>query len=286
MKEENNLVQSQTKYILSTSGRIASLARYNTLLRYVLNMDVVYKSTDESFLENGKVDPEKFTSALRGMPCIGGAISKDIKHSVMPFLDEIEQNAKRIGSVNTIVVCDGKLNGFNTDAMGFEHAILKGVSDSGIEVKSAVCYGYGGVASVVTTILSNLGIRVYITGRNNNVIKSRAAELSVHEWAGEQCDLFVNATPASESALDVATNFLPAIRGCKIVFDHEMPGKYLKEYCTMNGVYHIAGTEMYYPQMYAQWTLFLKEWVPGIEGDIPHLIRQAEEIAAVQDKVA
>jgi hypothetical protein len=46
--------------------------------------------------------------------------------------------------------------------------------------------------------------------------------------------------------------------GCKIAFDHEMPGKYLAQFCAENGVYHIKGTEMYYPQMVAQWRLFLE----------------------------
>ena len=268
----------ETVYIISTSGRISSLKRYRALLSKVLEIDVVYLPLTHH--DNGKVDPKRFASALRGLPCIGGAISKDIKHSIIPFLDEIHEDALKIGSVNTVIVTNGFLKGFNTDALGFEKAIKEGIQATGFEVRKAVCYGYGGVASVVTTVLKKLGITVYLTGRNRSSAESRSHELEVQCWSTEQCDLFVNATPASEKPLEEATNFLSALNGCKIAFDHEMPGAYLTEYCKLHDIYHIKGTDMYYPQMYAQWSLFLSPLVPSIESRIPSLIQQAEDLSS------
>jgi shikimate dehydrogenase len=275
-------VGSKTKYILSTSGRLSSLKRYKSLLNDILALDIIYLPLT-SHDSTGKVDPQRFSFALRGIPCIGGAISKDIKSTIIPYLDDIEENAKSIGSVNTVLVKDGCLKGYNTDALGFEYAISQGLKDSGVSVRKAVCYGYGGVAAVVTTVLKSFGLEVYLTGRNEVTLRSRAEELHVQAWSGEQCDLFVNASPASERPLEEAANFLPALKGCSIAFDHEMPGACLAEYCLINGVYLIKGTAMYYPQMVAQWSLFLEGVVPTIREQLPSLIKLAEERALASD---
>ena len=289
MSKKTNIsvsIGSNTGYIVSTSGRTSSLRRYRTLLDRVLNLDIVYIPLNSHSCD-GKVDPQRFAFALRGMPCVGGAISKDIKHSIIPFLDEVEENALKIGSVNTVVVRNGKLKGYNTDALGFERAIIEGASSAANgRMHCAVCYGYGGVASVVTAVLTKLGIKVYLTGRNPDVVISRAHELNVQAWSNEQCDLFINATPASERPLEEAVNFLPAIAGCKIAFDHEMPGAYLAQYCSMNNVHLIKGTAMYYPQMYAQWSLFLEGIVPSVKENIATWIQMAENLSAEEETAA
>jgi hypothetical protein len=54
-----------------------------------------------------------------------------------------------------------------------------------------------------------------------------------------------------------------------------MPGVCLQAYCDENSVMYVSGYDMYYPQMYAQWGLFLDGYV---ERDlIPVLMKQAEE---------
>lgn len=267
-----------TKFIIGTSGRLSSLERYRKLLQEILQVDVAYIPINSGDATDPRIVPERYAAALKGMPCIGGSISRDIKHSIVPFLDEIDEIAREIQSVNTVIVKkDGsqlKLKGYNSDALGFKCAIESGVNQSGIQVKTAVCYGYGGVTSVVTSVLQRMGMTVYLTGRNNETAASRAVELNVSVWNGESVDLFVNATPATEHPLDQAPNLLPALEHCKIAFDHEMPGKYLAEYCLAKGIYHIKGTEMYYPQMREQWKLFLEGLV---EPDrVEELLRQAD----------
>ena len=269
-------IGSQTRYIISTSGRLTSLERYKNLLQEILKVDIAYIPIHSGCADIKSVDPQRYAYALRGMPCIGGAISKDIKNSIIPFLDDIEPLAQRIQSVNTVIVSgNGKLKGYNTDAYGFRTAIENGIKTSGVAVKAAVCYGYGGVASVVVSVLADIGIQVYLMGRNKDTALRRSSELGIQVWEGEPVELFVNATPASENPLDQAPNLLEALSGCKIAFDHEMPGKYLTEYCEQNGKYHIKGFDMYYPQMYKQWELFLDGIVEPSR--IPELIAQAEE---------
>ena len=268
-------IGANTRYILGTSGRVSSLERYRKLLQDILGVDVAYIPINSGDAEHPQISPQRYASALKGMPCIGGSISRDIKHTIIPFLDEVDELAAEIQSVNTVIVQkDGRLKGYNSDALGFRHAIVNGMEKSKLEIKTAVCYGYGGVTSTVTSVLQGLGIKVYLIGRNKSTAEARAPELKVDVWSGEQVDLFVNATPATESPLGNAPNLLDALRSCKMAFDHEMPGKYLQEYCEANQIYHIKGLDMYYPQMTAQWKLFLEGMV---EPDrVEDLLRQAD----------
>ena len=45
------------------------------------------------------------------------------KKDVIPYLDEMDESAKAIGAVNTIINVDGKLKGFNTDFGGFLYMV-------------------------------------------------------------------------------------------------------------------------------------------------------------------
>lgn len=271
------LIGPNTKLIISTSGRVSSLRRYKCLLQDILKVDIAYIPIHSGSEESPSIEPHRFVGALKGMACIGGAISRDIKHSIIPYLDELDDSAAAVQSVNTVVFQeDRSLKGYNTDVLGFKSAIEEGIASSGIAVKTAVCYGNGGVTSVVTSVLSGLGIRVYLCGRDLAKVSNRALELGVELWQGESVDLFVNATPASESPLDEAANLIEALKDCKIAFDHEMPGKYLKEYCNEHKIIHIPGEKMYYPQMEVQWSLFLEGIVD--KSRVADLLKQADEL--------
>ena len=112
-------------------------------------------------------------------------------------------------------------------------------------------------------VLKSMGIEVYITGRRPGAAQTRAEELGVEVF---QCnhhtpDLFINAAPVTDMPLKTIPNFLPALEKCRIAFDHELVGKELVNYCVEKGLFHIPGKAMYWPQMVAQWKLFLKAHV-------------------------
>eukprot|EP00966_Prymnesium_polylepis_P038754 899437-Prymnesium_polylepis.1 len=132
-------ISPTTRYIISTSGRPTSARRYRVLLEDLLRADVAYLPISSP---EGKIDPQCFAWALRGLNAIGGAISKDIKGTITPFLDEVDPLAAQVGAVNTVIRRGTRLHGYNTDALGFERAIRAAIA--GVEVKTAVCYGYGG----------------------------------------------------------------------------------------------------------------------------------------------
>ncbi len=94
---------------------------------------------------------ENIADAIRGIRALGNVrgFSVTIPHKVsaIQFLDEVEPTARHIGAINTIVVDDGKLTGYNTDASG----ALQALRDNGIELKGrrVVMLGSGGAARAI-----------------------------------------------------------------------------------------------------------------------------------------
>ncbi|KAJ8602383.1 hypothetical protein CTAYLR_004241 [Chrysophaeum taylorii] len=265
----------QTRYILSTSGRPASVRRYRALLE-ALGLDLAYIVINS---DKPKIDAKDFVAAIRGLRALGGAISKDIKNLVVAELDEVDALALKIGAVNTVARRGDRLVGFNTDALGFAEAVRNGIK--GLQVDSAVVYGYGGVTNVVAAVLGDLGISVRVTGRRRAAAKETADRLGVALFDPQthRPDLFVNAAPVTDAPLDQASNFLQAIQSCTVVFDHELDGSYLKAYCRDHNLKHIPGTAMYWPQMHAQWSIFLEGLLPD-DGDLAAMLRAAENVAS------
>lgn len=78
------------------------------------------------------------------------------KEVMVPLLDDLSPAARAIGAVNTIVVRDGRLVGYNTDATGFERAIGALVKASGHGPVALI--GAGGVGKAIAHALAALGI--------------------------------------------------------------------------------------------------------------------------------
>ena len=94
---------------------------------------------------------ERIDDAIRGIRALGnaGGFSVTIPHkvSVMAHLDEVDGTARHIGAVNTIVIRDGKLTGYNTDASG----ALRALQEAGTELKDrhVLLLGSGGAARAI-----------------------------------------------------------------------------------------------------------------------------------------
>ncbi len=111
------------------------------------------------------------------------------KKTVIPFLDEISDEARRIGSVNTITrTKEGALRGDNTDHFGFSYLLRK----SGIEIrgKKVLILGTGGASLTARTVCADLGAE-------SITFVSRAGEIN-YENAYERCadcEVIINCTP-------------------------------------------------------------------------------------------
>ncbi len=83
------------------------------------------------------------------------------KETVIPYLDEVDAHAQKIGAVNTVVNRNGKLKGYNTDFYGFRYML----QNNNIEVagKKALVLGKGGASKAVIAVLEELGAAEILT---------------------------------------------------------------------------------------------------------------------------
>ena len=88
---------------------------------------------------------------------LGFNVTIPYKKTVMPYLDYIDEGAKAIGSVNTIIQKDGKLYGYNTDIFGMEYAF----KCAGIELKDkkVIILGSGGTYETANYLAKIKGAR-------------------------------------------------------------------------------------------------------------------------------
>ena len=141
--------------------------------------------------------------AFLTQPELGGInVTIPYKQAVMPFCHEIDDLARSIGSVNTIVRENGRLHGYNTDAIGF----CRMAEGAGIRFpgKKVLVLGSGGASLTAQTMARKLGAREVLVisrhGENNYDDLSRHAD----------ADIVVNATPVGmfphvgEKAVDLA----------------------------------------------------------------------------------
>lgn len=101
--------------------------------------------------------------AIRALNIRGVNITVPYKEAVMSYLDEVSEEAKYIGAVNTILNEQGKLKGFNTDAYGF----VKSLKEDNISLKDKfiLLLGAGGAAKAVAYGVLKEGANLFIFNR-------------------------------------------------------------------------------------------------------------------------
>ncbi len=139
--------------------------------------------------------PEEVEGFIKGSEWDALNVTIPYKQAVMPYLDVITSEARRIGAVNTITrLSDGRLCGDNTDYYGFART----VKVAGVEVagKKALVLGNGGAAATAVTVLTDMGARVIVLARSRDPVGGVWPESydSVYEKHADAA-LVINCTP-------------------------------------------------------------------------------------------
>ncbi len=136
--------------------------------------------------EIAKDDLDSFMKS-KDFKCINVTIP--YKKAVLPYLDFISEEAKKIGCVNTIINKDGKLYGYNTDYYGLKLLIEKQNVD--LKDKNVLVLGTGGTSLTAKAVLKDLGVsKIYQASR-----KSEDGLISYSDIYNYDINYIVNTTP-------------------------------------------------------------------------------------------
>lgn len=96
---------------------------------------------------------------MRKKNILGVNITIPHKQTVMEYLDGIDEKARRIGAVNTVINREGKFIGSNTDAYGFIANLREGLGELALYLENIVVLGAGGAARAALIALIDAGAR-------------------------------------------------------------------------------------------------------------------------------
>lgn len=131
--------------------------------------------------------PAALGDAVRGLAALGFAganVTTPHKEAVLEWCDEVDPVAARAGSVNTLVIRDGRVSGSSTDGL----AVTGPLETEG---RRALVLGRGGAAKAAVAALEDAGAEVVTSGRRDR------------DWppSVDGFDILVNATPVKDELL-------------------------------------------------------------------------------------
>lgn len=158
---------------------------HNAAFRY-LNLDWVYVPFH--------VASDRLAQAVAGVKSMGMAgVNVTVPHkvSIMAYLDELDEAARALGAVNTVVHRNGRLIGYNTDGRGFLRSLEleAGVTPKGRHV---VILGAGGAALAIAWAVADANAASVVVA-NRTVEKAEAVAASIDGMTAAQ------AVPLSEN---------------------------------------------------------------------------------------
>ncbi|MFC1868600.1 shikimate dehydrogenase [Thermodesulfobacteriota bacterium] len=142
-------------------------------------------------------DIEGCMIGMKALGIKGMSVTIPHKSDVIPLLDKVDELAKKIGAVNTIVNDGGRLVGYNSDAIGALRALEEKVEISG---KSCLIIGAGGAARAIGYILKEKGVEVTVANRSLEPGKALSHSLGCRfiplgDLGNATTDILINTTP-------------------------------------------------------------------------------------------
>lgn len=115
------------------------------------------------------------------------------KEQIIPYLDEVDEQARKIGAVNTIYIDKetGKMKGYNTDVYGFKQSLKPFLEN---QHQRALILGTGGASKAVAYVLNELGITTAFVSRTPQ-LENQLSYDELNENILASFLLIVNTTP-------------------------------------------------------------------------------------------
>lgn len=216
-----------------------------------------------------KVAPEDlkdFIQRIRDKNIAGVSCTIPHKETVIPYLDEVDETAKIIGAVNTIVNENGVLKGHNTDWIGAVEPLVK-ICD--LKASNAAVIGAGGAGKAFAYGLTNAGAKVTIYNRTLEKAKPIAIQFGCELRSLEDQSKIKNVDiVCNTTSVGMNSNESPVskdnLREKQVVFDavySPLETRLIKD-AKEKGAKIIQGTEMLLHQAFAQFELFTAQRAP------------------------
>ena len=174
-------------------GLLGKNISYSFSQNYFTNKFEKEKIDQEFSYENFDIQNiDEFTTILKNnRELIGLNVTIPYKEAIIPFLDELSENALEIGAVNTIrISTNGKLFGDNTDFFGFNKS-LEPLLEA--HHKKALILGTGGAAKAVAFGLKKLNIESVFVSRQEKEDKITYNQINAKTF--DNYKIIINCTP-------------------------------------------------------------------------------------------
>ncbi len=183
-------LNKDTRLCISLAARPSNIGtRFHNYLYDLLGLDFIYKAFTTT-------DIVAAVGGVRALGIRGCSVSMPFKQDVIALVDSVEDSARAINAVNTIVNDDGRLTASNTDYIAVQRLIEDHRLDRS---QSVLLHGSGGMASAVGTAFRDSGFhRGLVVARNTETGEALANKLD-YDYAPEvgthTADIIVNVTP-------------------------------------------------------------------------------------------
>lgn len=219
----------------------------------------IHESIADYIYEIHPVAEKDFDSFMSRKQFTAINVTIPYKEKVIPYLDGLDDNARAIGAVNTIVNENGKYIGHNTDFAGFLYMIKK--HNIKITGNKVLVLGKGGAAKAVTAVLKMLSASDIITV----YYKEAPGCVTYEECLKNHTDasVIVNTTPVGMyPSTDSTPMDITPYTSCKAVIDliyNPLETKLLKQAGELN-MTSVCGLEMLVAQ-----AVYASEYFRGIK---------------------
>jgi len=185
---------------------------------------------------------------------LGLNVTIPYKETIIPYLDELSEEAEEIGAVNTILLKNGKRIGYNTDVMGFRDSLFTWLPSP----EGALILGTGGASKAIAYVLKTANIPYLKVSRSpdkGDLIYSEIDEKRLRKYP-----LLINTTPLGtfpkvDSAPNIPYNLLSSTNSLYDLVYNPEKTVFLKRGATMSSATK-NGLEMLVAQAEYSWEIW------------------------------
>jgi shikimate dehydrogenase len=255
-------------------GQTLSPIMHNTAFE-VRGVDAIYLAFETK-------DVGGCVKGMRALGIKGMSVTIPFKSEILVYLDDVDGMAQKIGAVNTIVNNNGRLIGYNTDALGALKALQDMVDLSGM---SCLIVGAGGAARAIGLVLREEGVRLTVVNRSPERGMELASSLQspfvpLRDLRSIDADILIQTTPVG---MYPHTDQCPIpedlLKGDTVVMDiiyNPMETRML-ELARAHGCKTISGLNMFINQGAEQFRL----WT-GLEPPLKDMTKAVKEALSVE----